>query len=80
VDPQGRSGRAENLVQPGSSVAIPTELPGHHLHSTYYHMINVDHKLKLVLSETFVLLRLSILILLKLLATAVRLLYSSTDC
>ena len=35
--PQGRSGRAENLVptgirsrtvQPGSSVAIPTELPG----------------------------------------------------
>jgi len=37
VEPQGRSGRAENLlltgirsrtVQPGSSVAIPTELPG----------------------------------------------------
>ena len=35
---RGRSGRAENLVstgirsrtvQPGSSVAIPTELPGH---------------------------------------------------
>ena len=40
--PQGRSGRVENLVstgirsravQPGSSVAIPTELPGpRHLH------------------------------------------------
>ena len=38
--PQGRSGRAENLVttgirfrtvQPGSSVAIPTELPGPHI-------------------------------------------------
>jgi len=37
--PQGRSGMAENLVptgirsrtaQPGSSVAIPTELPGPH--------------------------------------------------
>ena len=59
-----------------SSVAIPTELPGHHLRSTYYHMISIDHKLKLVLSETFVLLRLSILIWLKLLATAVRLHYS----
>ena len=42
--PQGRSGRAENLVptgirsrtvQPGSSVAIPTELPGPRT-CTYY--------------------------------------------
>ena len=41
--PQGRSGRAENVptgilsgtVQPGSSVAIPTELPGPHTHTQY---------------------------------------------
>jgi hypothetical protein len=44
--PQGRSGRAENLVptgirsrtvQPGSSVAIPTELPGPQLREILSH-------------------------------------------
>ena len=49
--PQGRSGREENLVptgirsrtvQPGSSVAIPTELPGPHIETYLGKMITND--------------------------------------
>ena len=52
--PQGRSGRAENLVPAGirspdrpvsSSVAIPTELPGPRLHIYIYIYIKVKFTL-----------------------------------
>ena len=56
VGPQGRSGRAENLVptgirsrtvQPGSSFAIPTELPVPHLINIYVCVCVCIHTLSL---------------------------------